>query len=499
MNAPNKRQVGKSAAYIYLETLISSASGYILWLILSKLASAEIIGSSSTAISIGTIIVTVVTMGIPNSISRFLGKSFAEGKIRKARAFISMSLLIILVTMVAAAASIIVFKDTLMPASFGYDLIFVTLVFSGASSIALFLRYVVIASLQTGTLVMRETVYSAAKLGLSIILVMLGLGSIGLTLGYTVGQILAVILLSLAVLKIYKLSSDDHFTQGYKSITSEIFRASLPSWGPALITAIGSQLGTIVVYGTQGAEGAGAYFIAFSIATGISTLTYSLLSSTFPALSAMNDGRKRFAWQLTKVCLILSLPLSSSLVFYSNDIMLLFGKTYLAGSSSLAIFLLSMLPITVVTGINILVYAYGDYKKVLWIGLASSIPRITLYFILVPLFGIEGSALSFSLGSIIGFVVSVILAWRIGMKIFWKDLALMFFIPLMLGFIFKEFHMSFFPAIIISLVVTYILLLRFGTLNRTDVHDTLEILPSSISTRAIEIVNLIGSKVNRLY
>ena len=183
------------------------------------------------------------------------------------------------------------------------------MVLTGSSAVALFLRYVVIASLETRTLVIRETIYSSTKLVLAIILVTIGWDSVGLTIGYTIGQILAAILLASAIIHIYRIPKEDKSHEGYLTASIAVVKAGFPSWIPALIASIGSQLGTIVVYGVQGAGFAGAYFIAFSIASGITSFTYSLLSSTFPALSAMTDGRKRFAWELTKISLVLAAPI----------------------------------------------------------------------------------------------------------------------------------------------------------------------------------------------
>ena len=101
--------------------------------------------------------------------------------------------------------------------------------------------------------------------------------------------------------------------------------------------------------------------------------------------------------------------------------MALFGQDYINGSPSLQILLLSVLPATLTTGINILIYSYGNYRQVLIIGLASSIPRTILYFALVPIYGSNGSAISFTIGSIIGSIACIVICRKIGMLIFWKD------------------------------------------------------------------------------
>ena len=63
------------------------------------------------------------------------------------------------------------------------------------------------------------------------------------------------------------------------------------------------------------------------------------------------------------------------------------------------------------------------------IGISANIPRDLLYFILVPIYGNTGAAISNIIGSIIGFVVSITIAKKIGMQIFWKDLTFILVIP----------------------------------------------------------------------
>ena len=136
----------------------------------------------------------------------------------------------------------------------------------------------------------------------------------------------------------------------------------------------------------------------------------------------MSDRRKRLVWQAMKLSLVVTLTIASAAIAYSDDIMMLFGTHYVDASMTLKILLLSVLPFTLNVGIGTLVYSYGNYRQVLALGLASSVPRIIFYFVFVPMFGNNGAALSFTLGSIIAFVVSLVVAKKIGMFMFWKDL-----------------------------------------------------------------------------
>ena len=148
----------------------------------------------------------------------------------------------------------------------------------------------------------------------------------------------------------------------------------------------------------------------------------------------MKDGRKRLSWRVIKISLIFGMPIVFSIIFYAQEIMQLFGEDYSQGASTLDIRLLSIFPTIVMMGIYYLVYAYGNYRQVLIIGLSSYGLRTILYFLLIPFYGGEGAAISFTVGSLIGFLVSIKIAKDIGLKIFWKDLAIILSIPSGVGF-----------------------------------------------------------------
>jgi O-antigen/teichoic acid export membrane protein len=499
MTKTDKKAVGKGAMYIYIESIISAITGYGLWLLLTKIATSGVIGTTSTVITIASIFTTIVSIGIPNSIPRFLGKTFSEEKLETTKVLVKASIFLVSVGIIAGAIVILVIRGYWILGSLNFAMITLTILLMASSAVALLLRYIIIASLKTKSLVTRELIYSTAKVVLSVLLILMGYGAIGLTLGYTIGQILVTVVLGLILLSLLKPSKIEKPEINFIPACKRLLFAGIPSWIPALITTIGSQLGTIVVFQTAGASPAGAYFISLSIATGITAITYSLLSATFPALSSMHDGRKRFAWQLTKLSLVFSLPLSSAMIFYSRDIMGLFGRDYIGGSLSLEILLFSVLPATVTTGVNILVYAYGNYRQVLIIGLASSIPRTILYFILVPFYGNSGSAISFTIGSIVAFAVCIAISKKIGMLISWKDLVYMFMIPTTAGYFFSYFGINYIEGIIITVIISYLFLLRLQVLTRSDVQDSFGILPPNISTPIINVVNRLGEKLNRSY
>jgi O-antigen/teichoic acid export membrane protein len=176
-------------------------------------------------------------------------------------------------------------------------------------------------------------------------------------------------------------------------------------------------------------------------------------------------------------------------MLYSNEVLGLFGPDYLQASMPLKIILLSTLPLTLLFAISTLIYSYGNYWQVLAIGLGLNVPRVLLYFTLVSLYGSVGAATSFTVGSIIGFGVSIIIAKRIGMVIFWKELALLLAIPTGLVFTLYYLQVTYIIGIPVMLILSFVFMFVLRVLSKSEVRESLEILPDRIGRPLINIIN----------
>jgi O-antigen/teichoic acid export membrane protein len=493
----SKLQIGRGAVFLYIENISNMVYGYAFWYILSKITTPDVIGISSSLISLAIIFVSLASLGVPVGSQRFLGKMFLERKFEDVKLFVMTSLLITTIGIITCCGLLLMSRGWLF-GTYPYNLVVVTVILIASSTISILFRYVIIASLETKKLLIISVFSSGVKLFLTIILVFITDDNLGVIIGFTVAPMLAAILLAINVkslIKVSRVRSSFKFIETFKIL----IRASAVTWIPSLIDTIGGQIGTITVLAIQGSSQAGFYFIAFQISIGISAVIWALESVTYPVLSAMNGGRNLFLWRVIKIGLIIVLPLTLSALFYSKDIMQIFGYDYAEGSVPLQLLLLSVLPTTIAAGMAILMYSYGRYREVLIIGLATSVPRILLYFIFIPWYSGTGAALSFTIGSIIGLIVSIIITKTFGKIIFWKDLALIFFVPILPAFLLSNLNIHFIPSILISVILSYILLLKLQIVNKNDVQDSFAVLPSNISSPLTGIVNKIGSKLNKNY
>lgn len=496
----SKNEVRSGAAYLYVETISSMVASYVFWLVMSKITEESIIGTSSAMISFATIVTALATMGVPTSVQRLLGKSFIEKKSQHTSLYIQASLILVTLSVLLCSIAILLSKDWIYEVfNINFDLLIVSILLVASSVIRYLFRYVIIASLSTRVLVFSSIFPTVARFVTAIILILLGMGTLGLTIGYTVFPLLGTITLAPSIMQYLRAAQPPKVEISLFKSIKNILIGGVASWIPNLLVTIGSQLGTIVVLGSHGASQAGIYFIALSIFTAISTGMSVIFSITYPVMSAMQEGRRRLSWRSINLGLIISLPLSSYLIFYSKEIMHLFGQQYIEGASSLQILMWSMLPTAVMTGVSTLSYSYGNFRQVLLIGLAASIPRTLLYFILVPLYTDTGAAISNTMGSVLGFVVAVIIAKQIPFAIHWKDLVLIFLIPSAVALFVNLGGIHYILAIFLVLILSYLLYIKARILRRIDVEYILGILPISLSNPITQFVNCLAKKIEKSY
>jgi O-antigen/teichoic acid export membrane protein len=475
----NNNAIGKGVIYLYVEAITVLFSGYIFWLLLSKIINPASIGLASTIIAFATIIFSVAFMGVSGGAQRYIANGIAENRSEHVQGMINSSLLITTLGVLISAIIILVFRDsigTYFDIGLEYTILsiglFISLVF------AELLRAIIIPSLKVKVITMTSVVSAIIKFAITFALVFLEYDVYGIILGFLVSSIVSILIYAFAIKnKIYKIIPDLKLFIA----TKEIWVASITFWIPTIITTIGSQLGTITVYLATGSGDAGVYFISFSIITGIMVMTTVLSSVAYPTISTIKDGKKRATWRLIKISLLMTIPLSDVLLFYPKDILSLFGPGYTTGSSTLQILALASLPTCIFTGIGVLLYSYGHNRGFLFQGLSTSMPRVVLYFLFVPIMGGIGAALSYLIGSIAGAVISLLYAKRIRMKFFYKQILFLFMIPIVIAIPVKLLDIHAAASIIIILVTSYVVFIAMRLIDSQDVEDILRILPNNIA------------------
>jgi O-antigen/teichoic acid export membrane protein len=327
-----------------------------------------------------------------------------------------------------------------------------------------------------------NVISSTARLIIGIPLVLIGLKAMGITLGYLIPLIVTFGIYTMFSMK-WGLIGRLKISWGY----GELLKSGAVSWIPGLAATLGASLGVVAVFGYQGSFQAGLYFIAYAVASIILAIPSSLLGIMFPVLSGMKDGRKRTAWRAIKISLAITAPIATALAVYGNVVLGLFRPEYSGAWLVLIILLAGVAPDAIISGVNILAYAYGMYGLVLAIGLAMNIPRVLFYLTLTPIWGGNGAASAFLMGTISGVCLAAFIAKRIKLRVNWYETGIVLSAPFIIGTSIYFTHIPWFIGIIVILTLPTIIYVRLKIISKEDVRDLAEaFLPKKILNIGIQ-------------
>ncbi len=468
-------RIFRGGLWLYLNTLATSLLGYVYWLVISNIAGPTVLGETSTLIGLGSLVGSAASLGIGIGAQRFLGGGIHGSKWDVGLYF---GTLLRLGLLMAGASFIVCF---FLAGAMGFNIVIAMIgaFIAFASIIEGVVSPLPISALKTNIVMGVNITGHLAKFAVSVILVLIGLGTVGTTFGYAVKQVIAIICLliySLALLR--RLGWRLKFS--WKA-SMDLVNAGFAQWLPAIISSAGSWLGVLFLYGTGGAVETGFYFVALAIANVVWALPGSVLSLTFPVLSGMSGGRKELSWRCIRLGLAVGSPLMVLLAVYPMVPLSLMGKAYVEASLILSILALTTIPQVIGSGVGSLVYAYGYYRLVLARGLASNIPLVLLYLWLTPIYGGLGVAYSFLTGTIIGFAATIIIANRIAFHIGWRDVAVAVSIPSLTGLLAHTLELYWLLGSAIILMLSIFGYTRLGLVERRDLQELSKaILPQTV-------------------
>jgi len=422
-----------NAIFLYVETGTISVLGYAYWFVITKLSGADILGTVSAMASFAGLLGVLIAVGIPVGVMRFLGKAYSQNQTEEFSTFFTSALILIGVSSLFGITLVVILRGQLqtimgLPAAFFY----MACLIAFATAMRSIFRTTFICIRRAQIIALSTILGGVTRLGVGIALVLLGFGALGAGIGYTMLPVVGFAFLLVSMLMSTLPFQQVKLTFALGSV-KELTRAGLVSWVPAVVLTLGTQLGILVVYGVWGATETGFYFIAYTIFGAVEAIQRSIWGIMFPVLSGVIDGRKRLTWKGIKLALVIIVPVATSIFICSKIILGFFGAEFLVAHEVLTLLLGSAVLIPITKGIETLVFAYGRYKYVLLIGLVTNIPRVLLYVALVPPYGAHGAAFAFLGGTLTGFICGIVIASRVGMMLFWKQILLIILLPVGIG------------------------------------------------------------------
>lgn len=122
----------------------------------------------------------------------------------------------------------------------------------------------------------------------------------------------------------------------------------------------------------------------------------AVVASKFASLYANKDmdGLQRVLTQSTRVMLLISIPCAAVLIGFSDLILGIFGESFLAGKTTLAIMCIGSVISCGIGSVGLLLTMTGHESLAAKAIIYSLIANVVLNLILIPLWGVEGAAIS---------------------------------------------------------------------------------------------------------
>jgi O-antigen/teichoic acid export membrane protein len=462
--------VARGGLFLFIGLVAGSILGYIYWFLVSFFGGAEIVGIASSVVSLSSLVAGITVFGLPTGVQRFLGRDFTHKRTESLNTYFWSSFIFIVTLCLLSAFALWVIailnvpligfsKTMLISAGF---LVFLS--FSGILSALL------VSIIHTGSIAVSYIVASLAKLGSGVLLLYLGLGWFGAVMGILFSSLSMVVLMLFFALRELRRLGGIRIGFSFKALR-ESLRAGSVVWLPGVVALLGQQLGILTVFGIQGESEAGTYFIAYTIFGLVSMLPSSFMSILFPILSGLTDGGREAAWRVLKICLALACPPTAFLMLYSGFPLSLVGGNYIEAAPTLALLASSIIPLILISAVNSLVYAFGSYGKVLGMGLAVNVPQVMLYFLLVPLYGGFGAALSFLVGALTGLGAAIFVSRRVQFQVSKRKITVAVAVPLAAGLLSLLLGFGWLVGGIIILVASVFCYGRLGVVQRVDLAE----------------------------
>lgn len=473
-----KDSIQKNIVAVYFSSLIPAVLTYLFWILASNYTNSETIGIVTAVASFSMILGVLSNFDVGVGMKRFLGKSFAERNYARIKQIVSISTVFVLLTSVGILIiSINPFFDIL--GFIGIEKKFIPMIITIVIGNALqhIFRGSLISTLKSKSMVIPSIVSSFTRFPIFFILFALAYDPImNVAVSYSLFYAMISIILFTVILNDFRRVSAPYFKDS-KNKLGLVIRGSLPRWIPQILSVVGSQLGILFIFSIKGPFEAGLYYIPFAIFNVLFLVTAAVNQVSYPVLSGIVEleKQKHFIRRTLKLAFLGTLPFSAIMFFYAGSILSIFGKEFSAASDVLFI-LLASFPIAIITeGVYYLFYARGEYRTILFLGLSGNVPRIILYFILVPLYGISGGALAFVIGTIIQTILTIIFVEKIKIRLQYPTFVIVSIIPFALGFLFKYSEIGLIGALPIF-VFSFLLYLRLGILKEKDLSDILKTL-----------------------
>jgi O-antigen/teichoic acid export membrane protein len=439
-----------------------------------------------------------VVLDMNLGMKRSLGISFASGDLGKFKQTVVITCIIVFFTLTICLLTVTITSDILLTGiGIETDYLWSLILLIPAVSFQLIFSEIIISSLCSRRLVIPQLIGAIVRFPILFGSVyLLNLPIVGTIIAYSSLPVICVVFYAYYSFKISKKVPISR--KNILNDTKTIMSMSISSWIPHIINILGSQLAIISVFSIEGAADAGKFYLPMAIFTIALFIVTSINRVIHPVIAGLNDEKQKhdFILYSIKISFILTIPLATPLIFFSDDFLSFMGQEYQTAALALSIFMIA-LPASIITEIvYYFTFALGDRKSVLYLGITGNVPRVLLYFLMVPLIGADGAALAYLVGSFCQLWLSVRISKNYSLKMTYSRYLSLTMIPVSIGIFLSLIDLNYVISTFMIIIISFYLYLKLRYLKPEEVDTIINILlphrfARPISAKVTKLIKII--------
>lgn len=492
--------VGKNILYSSVSNLITPIFTFVFWFITARVSGSETIGLASAVVSLTLVIATIVVLDTRLGMKRYMGIAIAAGDLGKFKEILSSTIVFVSIITIIGAA-IIAIPGFRIIEMIGIDPQYTWLIIAliPATAFNSIFSEALIAAHQSKKLVIPLIIGSLARFPLLFIITYLfNATAAGIIFAYSTFLFITTAFYSVYLARMV-LHTTARATKDIVSNTKQIVSAGLASWIPHIIGVLGSQLGILSVFSLHGSAETGKFYLAMAIFTFTLFMVNGINRVSHPLIAGMatKEQQASFVSHTVKLAFIFTMPIAACLLFFAGEFLGLIGREYASAHSTLAIFMIG-LPLAIINEmVYYFVYGRGDIRTLLYVGFAGNIPRIILYFIIVPMFGLDGAAFSYVVGSVTQLLLSIKIAREHELVLYYRQYIILTAVPVLIGFAASMIHIHFTFSTIIIIFFSILMYIKLGLFTDSELRSILYTgLPNDIAKRIYPTLSRIIQRIS---
>lgn len=383
-----------NALYLMLSTFVVAAFGFVFWILVTRDYTAATVGLTATLLSVSGLLSMLGLAGFDITFVRFLPKSTRQndqmnsGFVLVALTSIALSTGFVLSLPITSPRLAFVLHNPWYFASFVF--------FTTAASLTLLANAAFLAFKRARNIFVINIVFSVLKAALPLFTAH---GSVMMIFTLVGTAQLVALIVSIVVMKAqlrYTFAPRIHL-----DILRITRKYSLSVYASSILNLLPPTVLPLIIVHQLGPEKVAYYYMAFTIASALYTISYASMQSAFVE-GAHDEARMRqHIIKATRLVALLLVPIALIITGLSGFILRIFGTEYaLNGSAILRLFAIGALPVTVYAAMGAIFKVTQNLRGVVLTNIVYAVVILAFSYILIPHLGVVAVGWAWMIGNI---------------------------------------------------------------------------------------------------